>query len=115
MVVNQRILELPQGKQLFVNNFSWQMLKGAKDKLFVTEHFLDIAKEGDFCFVENQPLLPYKSKIESIYIFKWNRDYPCDFKLDIDLSEWKCTYFEEFSGSSHECIYFEQYEKVKEN
>ena len=110
-IVNQRILELTPYRPLLINNFSWQMLNFAKDKILVTENFLDIATDEDFCFVENQKLLPHINKINAIYVFKWNREYPTDFSLDINLNDWKCTYFEEFAGSSHECIYLEKYEK----
>ena len=110
-IVNQKILDMIQDKKLFINNFSWKMLKFAEDKLNVTEHFLDVAGNGDFCFVEDQHVKNYEDKIECIYVFKWNRDYPRDFVFDIDLSEWNCTSFEEFAGSSHESIYLEKYER----
>lgn len=110
-IVNKKILELTPNRPLLINNFSWQMLNFAKDKILVTEKFLDIATNEDFCFVENKNLLPYIDKIDAIYVFKWNREYPNDFSLDIDLADWKCTSFEEFAGSSHESIYLEKYEK----
>jgi hypothetical protein len=112
-IVNQRILELTNNQPLLINNFSWQMLNFAKDKIIVTEKFLDIATDEDFCFVENKRLKHYEGKINSIYVFKWNREYPNDFTLDIDLNDWKCTYFEEFSGSSHESIYLEIYKRKR--
>jgi hypothetical protein len=113
-IVNERILSMIGDKKLFINNFSWKMLKYAEDKLNVTEHFLDIAEKGDFCFVEDKHLKEYEDKIESIYVFKWNRDYPHDFDFDINLDEWNCTSFEEFAGFSHESIYLEKYVKKNE-
>lgn len=112
-IVNQKILEIIQDRKLFLNNFSWKMFKFAEPKLSVTENFLKVAKKGDFCFVENESLKSIEDKIEKIYVFKWNRDYPGDFFFDINLEDWKQVYFEEFSGSSHESIYLEVYEKGK--
>ena len=70
------------------------------------------AEKGDFCFVEGESLLPYEEKIESIVLFKWNRDYPSDKKADIDLSNgWVLTQAEDFAGSSHEKKTMEIYKK----
>ena len=107
-IVNEKIFEIIGDKKLFVNNFTWKMLKYKEDNLNVTEHFLDVAGNGDFCFVEDKPLSDYLDKIEAIYVFKWNRVYPCDFALDINLEEWNCTSFEEFAGFSHDSIYLEK-------
>ena len=63
----------------------------------LSEDFLKNAKSGDFCFVENKNLKDFEDKIEKIYVFQWNRDYPADFFFDIDLKsgKWKNTYVEE--------------------
>ena len=39
-----------------------------EDKLNVTEHFLDVAESGDFCFVEDKHLSDYLDKIDSKFV-----------------------------------------------
>ena len=62
------------------------------------------AKEGEFCFVENQPLIGYEDKIEEIVVYGWNRVYPSDKQFDISLVNWKVVAEEAFAGYSHEKI-----------
>lgn len=71
--------------------------------------FLDRAEAGDVCFVEDTPLAPHRARITCLYVFRWNRDYPADRRLDLDLSGWERTEQEEFPGSSHDKITLERY------
>ena len=71
--------------------------------------FLDRAGAGDVCFVEDAPLAPHRARITCLYVFRWNRDYPADRRLDLDLSGWERTEQEEFPGSSHDKITLERY------
>ena len=64
---------------------------------------------GDVCFVEDAPLAPHRARITCLYVFRWNRDYPADRRLDLDLSGWERTEQEEFPGSSHDKITLERY------
>ena len=45
-----------------------------------------------------------QKKLEELIIFWWNRSYPRDFRLDLDLSEWRKRAVREFPGNSHEKI-----------
>lgn len=86
---------------------------GALPDIRTSEHFLDEAQDGDFCFVEDRLLMPYKDKIESFYLFHWNRDYPSDFKLDFVPQEqgFHLAGTEDFPGYSHDDITMEVWEK----
>ena len=42
--------------------------------------------------------------IEEIIVFCWNRRYPADVFLDVDVTAWKKVAEREFSGTSHERI-----------
>ena len=68
------------------------------------EEFIHKAGSGEFCLVENQHLSMVQKKLEEMIIFWWNRSYPGDFRLDLDLSEWRKRAVREFSGNSHEKI-----------
>ena len=80
----------------------------------VSDTFLAEASTGEYCFVENLPLAPYKDKIESLLVFYWNRVYPSDQKLDLNLSsgEWELTELLEFPGNSHDVITQKTYRKI---
>ena len=66
---------------------------------------------GDIWFGENQSLKGMEGQIEKLIVFGWNRAYPFDFKLDLDLEQMEKTAEEEFAGYSHEKITRLQYRK----
>ena len=82
---------------------------GLPDGAVAAVDFLDRAEAGDVCFVEDAPLAPHRARITCLYVFRWNRDYPADRRLDLDLSGWERTEQEEFPGSSHDKITLERY------
>lgn len=109
-VLNERILARAGGK-LFLNAYSAGLFAGSDADLTVCEDFADRAGQGDFCFVEAPPLAPYESSIETLTVYRWNRDYPSDCTLDLSLNRWKLISANEFPGSSHDTIREEVYRK----
>lgn len=110
--LNERILSLSGNSKLLMNGYSFRLFeKYQKSNIKVDENFLEIASEGEYCFVENQKLFPYAEKIEKLILYKWNRDYPADFYLDININELKLEKICEFEGNSHERITEEIYTK----
>lgn len=95
---------LKMAKKLWIHPFSDKLFSEYGGQIVVDEDFLEKAEQGELCFVENQQITPYVDKIEQIILYKWNRKYPSDFKLDLDLKEWKLTELTEFEGNSHEKI-----------
>lgn len=78
----------------------------------VSEHFLDEAGPGDFCFVEDAPLSDVRDKLEKLILYQWNRTYPADLYFNPELiNGWTRTETKEFSGSSHQTITREVYER----
>ena len=69
----------------------------------------------DFYFNEIYPLKEGEKFIDKIILFKWNRDYPSDTKLEIDLSLYNLIKSSCFSGKSHNKITIELYERKKSN
>lgn len=78
-------------------------------EILIAEDFLEKAGEIDFCFVENESLMPWDTKICELIVYRWNRNYPADFHLDLDLEQWKLIRSQEFEGHSHEKITREHY------
>ena len=107
--VISKILEIADGNNLLINSFSEKIFK---EKAKVREDFLESAAEDDFCFVENVKVSEYIHKINKVYLFKWNRNYPADFSFDLDLnSNFNLISVEEFKGNSHELITLEVWAK----
>ena len=67
---------------------------------------------GNYSEKQIKKIIPIVDKIEAIYVFRWNRDYLSDFKLDVDLAQWDRSVVCEFAGSSHDCITVEKYIKI---
>jgi hypothetical protein len=100
---------------LWMNAYSAkQFSEITKENLTACEEFLDLAREGEYCFVENLSLLHYENQIEQVILYHWNRNYPADFYFDLDLTDWKIIGQEEFVGSSHEKITKEVYVRMEE-
>ena len=98
--LRRRVLELTEGKVLRMNRYSAGQFDAAdRSHISVSETFLSEAGNGEYCFVEDQALLPYEPQIERLIVFRWNKVYPSDLRLDLPLGEtWKLARQEEFSG-----------------
>ena len=98
--------------KLYLKGYSYSLFEKLNLNIIQDENFLNVAQKGDFCFVEGDSLVQHINSVEEIILFKWNRDYPSDVKMDIDLSNgWFLESTEEFAGSSHEKITMERYER----
>ncbi|MCD8356888.1 MAG: ribonuclease Z [Clostridia bacterium] len=116
-ILRQHILEITAGHTLWMNAYSQkQFAKESSSNIHISEDFLAEAPVGDYCLVENLPILPYERKIEKIILYHWNRVYPSDVKFDIPLAAygWKSIQTIDFSGSSHDNITEEIFVKDKE-
>lgn len=109
-VVSERIIELTKSNKLWMDSYSYSLFEKLNPKnINLAENTLAEVAESEYCFVEKQSLALYEKWISEIVVFRWDRDYPTDKELDIDLSQWKLKHSEEFSGNSHEKITMEVY------
>lgn len=104
------ILKAAEGNRVWIRPFSQKLFQGAENQVRVSESPLEAAGPGEACFVEELPLAGWEGAIESLTVYRWNRHYPGDFFLDLDLSGWRLVSRREFPGSSHEKITKEVYE-----
>ncbi len=109
--LRQELLQLAQPNALWMNEFSAKQFD-AEDATCVAEDFLDRASQGQWCFVENTDILPYKEKIEYIAVYRWNRHYPSDVKFPVEAFQdsWRLVSTRSFSGHSHDEITEEIYQ-----
>ena len=109
------ILKMCKGSRLWVNHYTAGLFKDSDDAVVIDEAFCEKAAAGEYCFAENILLMPYIEKIEKMIVYRWNRKYPADFLMDIDLQSWPCESVREFAGFSHEKITKEIYIKSSEH
>lgn len=110
-VVEDILRELGE-KRLLVNGFSAPLFDRAGDRIRVEDDPLAAAGREDVCFVENLPLAPWAAAIERLTVYRWNRVYPADMRLDLALeSGWHLVAASDFPGFSHEKITKEIYER----
>jgi hypothetical protein len=112
-VLNADVLALCRGSRLCISPYSKLLFEGSDADILCDESFLELASEGDFCFVEDRALAPYADRIEEVTVYKWNRRYPTDTYFDLDLATlgFSLVASEEFAGYSHEKITKETYRK----
>jgi len=109
------MLTLTKGARLFISEYSLPLFKEGAD-ITVSGNPLAIADSGDYAFAERELLANYKSQIEGLIIYRWNRDYPDGVLLDISPEELGLKLFEtkDFEGTSHKKITREIYSKNSE-
>ena len=111
-VVSERIVELTKSSKLWMDSYSYTLFEKLNaSNINLAENTLAEAADNEYCFVEKQEMLPYEKWISEIIVFRWERDYPFDKELEVDLSAWKLKLSEEFIGNSHEKITMEVYER----
>ena len=106
-----KILDIAKQSKLWMNAYTSRLFDGNAAGIYVDEHFMGRAQSGEYCFVENLDLSAFFDKIESVYVFRWNRQYPSDVKFPMELvpALWSKAIIDEFSGKSHERITLEVY------
>ena len=99
------------GGTLYIAEYSRSLFSDSGVPFVASDSFLDLASQNDLCFVENNALAPYADRIDRLIIYKWNRRYPSDVKLDIvpENIGLKLSSVTEFAGYSHEKITKEIY------
>ena len=105
------VKDIASDGRLFISEYSRALFADMDVSVVCSDRFLDMASDGDVCFVEDRVLLPYIEKIEKITVYKWNRHYPSDKTFDIVPEEngFRLISTEDFEGNSHEKITKEIY------
>lgn len=110
ITLTKKIINITKSNKLWLNKYSYSLFeKFNTSNINVDESFLSKATNGEFCFVENMELKPFEKRIEKLIVFRWNRNYPTDQTLDIDLTKWSLQESSEFVGNSHKNITMEVY------
>lgn len=91
---------------LFVSDYSAPLFEQTPLSVVCASEPLSSAEKGDFVFLESAGIAAHKDEIESLTLYKWNRKYPFDTKLDFDPEKdgFRLSEVVEFSGAAHEKI-----------
>lgn len=108
--LRRELLQLAQPNGLWMNSFSSKQFEEG-EAISVAEDFLELAPKGQWCFVENMDILPYKEKIEYLAVYRWNRHYPSDVKFPVEAfcDGGQLVSTRSFPGYSHDEITEEVY------
>ena len=98
---------------LFVSDYSYALFEESGVSTVCVSNPIESAGDGDFVFFEGSGLSAHKDKIESLILYRWNRKYPFDTRLDIDPEKEGFALADsvDFSGKSHEKITREIWER----
>ena len=75
-VVRRKIEELSEGHALWMTKYTASQFLTLPEQARLSEQPLRDAGPEDYCFVEGEPLLPYKDDMEELVRILWNRKYP---------------------------------------
>ena len=110
-VLRERVLIMTADGVLWMNAYTAKLF-GDAPQIHVDDAFLEKARAGEYCFLEDTPAASREEDVEQVVLFKWNREYPGDLFFDLDLTGWKLSDTEDFPGSSHEKITREVYDRA---
>lgn len=98
------------GGRLLLRPGSEVLFSAAPVRLTVCNAPLDAAQDGDCCFLETPPSVDGMSKIATLIVYRWNRDYPADVFFPSDAwQEFRLEHTTDFPGTSHDKITKEVY------
>ncbi len=102
------LIDYVGSNRLFMSSYSAKQFE-AHDRIVIDDNYCISAQKDDFCFIENGDAPG--SDIDEIIICNWNRVYPADryLELDIDALGLKKQQCFEIVGKSHEKITIEIY------
>lgn len=109
-ILYENILAKVNGSRLWMSSYSAPLFSG-ESEILIDDNYEAKAEENDYCFIEDKGYQINECK--EIIIYKWNRLYPSDKTLNIDLKAngFKLTSKRDFKGNSHEKITEEIYER----
>ena len=70
---------------LFINKFSEKLISSAGIRYTLFDHFPVEGKDEADYFIENFSVKEHLNEIDRIIVYWWNRKYPSDYQLDLDV------------------------------
>ena len=70
----------------------------------VDNDMLNKAKDEDWCFVEDISLTGHEDYVSEVIMYNWNKLYPADRYMNIDMDKFNMIDSKEIKGFSHDII-----------
>lgn len=99
------------GRRIVLSPYSAPLFENTGAALLVSDKPCDAAADGDVCFLELPPEKAALRRARRLIIYRWNKRYPADVRLDADLSAFRLLETTAFEGTSHEKITREVFTK----
>lgn len=96
--VVEDIVSSLDGNRLFINEYSKSLFESS---VYTVLSPKDEVCADDFYFCEDKPVADIMPDVQTVIVYRWNRVYPSDLNLDIDLTKFELLSTCEFEGSSH--------------
>lgn len=98
---------------IYVTSYSAPLFEDFTDRIKVVDDPISECPDGGLCFLEITPISEHIDNISKLIIYHWNRLYPSDKKLGIDMGESKLNLISsyDFIGKSHDKITKEIYQQ----
>ncbi len=102
-VLIEEMIQSVGAENIIISEFSKSLFKDIEGIDAVTH--LPLLTTDKYQFIENVSMKGFKSEINNLIVYFWNRKYPLDLQLGLDLeNDFLLISETEFQGSSHEKI-----------
>lgn len=111
--LNKYILEYIGERKLWINEYTSKLFEEKKENIIVDNDFFNKMGDEDFAFCECISLQEHESDITELLLCEWNRDYPFDVRLDINIKDnFKVRKICDIQGKSHDKITIKECRKL---
>ncbi len=97
---------------IYVTSYSAPLFEDFTNRVKIVDDPISECPDGGLCFLELTAISEHIDSISELIIYRWNRLYPSDKKLGIDIGESKLNLISsyDFVGKSHDKITKEIYQ-----
>ena len=98
---------------IYVTSYSAALFEDFNDRIKIVVDPIRQCPDGGLCFLELTDIAEHIDNITQLIIYRWNKVYPSDKKLGINITESKLKLISscDFIGKSHDKITKEIYQK----
>ena len=102
-VLCEKLMSMAENSKIYMNSYTAKLFDKSEN-VCVSEDFLSVALNADYCFVENTDFK--LDNVDEVVLCNWNRHYPADkfFDLDLEKNGFTLKSTENIKGSSHDKI-----------
>lgn len=108
--LRRRILERAKDTWLWVSPYTKRQFTEETERIREAAQPLLKAGPGELCFLE-EPISEFPEDMETLILYRWNRDYPADLWLPPVPEGWRMVSKKDFQGYSHGKLTEEVYKK----